>query len=97
MPNAWGLYDVHGNVAEWVQDWYRPYTGGFRVDPSGPTSGLHVDYGYRSRKVVRGGAFTDGPSKTRSAARGYADTQGAGVGIGFRLAREVAAEAVGRK
>ena len=84
-PNRWGLFDVYGNVAEWVQDWYRPYRGGQLTDPQGPLSGVHADRGYRSKKVVRGGSLVD--SAPRSAERSFADTEGIGSGVGFRLVR----------
>lgn len=89
LPNRWGLFDLHGNVAEWVQDWYRPYRGGHLTDPQGPLTGIHADRGYRSKKVVRGGSFVD--SAPRTADRDFADTQGMGSGIGFRLVRVVEA------
>ena len=63
LPNAWGLYDMHGNAREWVRDRYDSvyYNSSPRVDPLGPTSG--------SDRVLRGGAFHNGTQNTRSAYR----------------------------
>jgi formylglycine-generating enzyme required for sulfatase activity len=52
-PNAWGLYDMHGNVYEWCLDWYGPYPTGDVKDPAGPIEG--------KKRVARGGCF-NGPA-----------------------------------
>ena len=81
LPNGWGLYDMHGNVWEWVQDWHGEsyYNDSPRVDPPGPTSG--------SSRVIRGGDFGDAARLVRSASRSYLSPDNRGSGIGVRLLR----------
>jgi len=80
-PNAWGLYDIQGNVWEWVQDWYGAYPTGAVRDPRGTSSG--------SSRVRRGGSWSTGTGSCRVSKRdGIASSSHLGS-LGFRLLRIV--------
>jgi formylglycine-generating enzyme required for sulfatase activity len=90
-PNPWGLFDMHGNVAEWCQDAFDPdyYKASPENDPHGPADGKQY--------VLRGGSWKSPPETLRSAYRlgetpGFSDACLARDAIGFRCVRKAPAE-----
>lgn len=83
-PNAWGLYDMHGNTDEWVGDWFDwdYYANSPSVDPKGPSSG------YSSWRVYRGGGYSTPESMLGCGFRNHTRADIENSGYGFRLVRE---------
>ena len=80
-PNPWGLYQVHGNVWDWVEDCQdESYSGA-------PSDGTAWTSGDCSRHVVRGGSWHSSPQLLRSAERGKIATEAQSSGVGFRVGR----------
>ena len=82
-PNQWNLWDMHGNIWEWVEDWYAPYQNvdGVSVDPLGVKTDDNLDAG----RVFRGGSFLSPCEKCRSAYRDYERIDTLMVDKGFRV------------
>ena len=76
--NAWGLYDMHGNVCEWCRDGMRTYSDDAVTDPVGPLNG--------SYRVIRGGSWRYNARFCRSAYRNASSPGARGYNLGFRLA-----------
>jgi formylglycine-generating enzyme required for sulfatase activity len=85
-PNAWGLYDLHGNVSEWCSDWHdSDYYGASAVDdPTGPTGPTDGSY-----RVNRGGSWGSDARYCRAASRNWDVPSLRLHFLGFRLARIV--------
>ena len=82
-PNPWGLYDLHGNVWEWVQDsWHETYDGA----PSDGSAWVSNDTLF---KVRRGGVFRQGIDESRSAMRLNEHQDGRYSGVGFRIVKDI--------
>ena len=78
QANAWGLYDMLGNVWEWCSDWHAMYPGGSTIDQTGPNLGMD--------RMLRGGSWSGGDSVCRPAARYCGASDGRYCDIGFRVA-----------
>lgn len=77
QANRWGLYDMHGNVAEWTLSWYGRYPGGNQTDFAGPTRGRV--------RVIRGGSIDSSDRTSRSAYRNWVSPTASDEVVGLRV------------
>ena len=80
-PNAWGLFDMHGNVWEWTSDFYCPYSNKEVVDPKSVCVSKY--------KVIRGGSWYFGADSARCALRYTHEPHDSGFSLGFRIVAEI--------
>ena len=83
--NGFGLFDMHGNVYEWVEDCYVDSYAGAPIDGSARRSGCGSDV----RAVVRGGSWAIGPPRLRAAFRGWVTPSNRDRSLGFRLVQDL--------
>jgi len=77
-PNAWGIFDMHGNVCEWCSDWYADYPDDSITDPLGPSEGTD--------RVLRGGGWDNDAQWCLAAWRNATNPSDSADGLGFRIA-----------
>ncbi len=83
-PNAWGLYDMHGNVSEWCADRYEDYGSAAETDPLGAEEG--------KKRILRGGSWRSYPGACRSAFRLRNDGGANSYNVGFRVRCAISTE-----